>query len=176
MNQWWQGHPKVKIDWNWEIGSHRIGRFVWQGFPEAHRGDIAPIILSVLRDKPRHGYDIIKFLEDHSHGFYRPSPGSVYPTLQMLEEAGFVTAQKDGGKTVYTITEAGQRELKERAVPTPWREDGLDWQAMADLRDQGWQTMKIIREIIKSRDHKKYEQTARIIEEASHKLEKVLAK
>jgi DNA-binding PadR family transcriptional regulator len=77
------------------------------------RGDMKFLLLEVLKDGPRHGYEIIGELENRFRG-YRPSPGSVYPTLQMLEEGGFVTGQEVEGKKVYTITDAGLELLKQR--------------------------------------------------------------
>ena len=82
-------------------------------FPRMRRGDIKFLLLEVLKEGPRHGYEIISELENRFRG-YRPSPGSVYPTLQMLEEGGFVTGQEHDGKKVYTITEAGLKLLAER--------------------------------------------------------------
>jgi DNA-binding PadR family transcriptional regulator len=84
------------------------------------RGDLKYIILQYLKDKPSHGYEIIRALEERFHGLYVPSPGTVYPTLQMLEELGYVTLVEQEGKKVYTITEegrkflAGQKEFEER--------------------------------------------------------------
>ena len=82
-------------------------------FPRMRRGDMKFLLLEVLKEGPRHGYEIIGELEARFRG-YRPSPGSVYPTLQMLEEGGFVTSQEIEGKKVYTITEAGLKLLEER--------------------------------------------------------------
>ena len=82
-------------------------------FPRVRRGDIKFLLLEVLRDGPRHGYEIIGELEARFRG-YRPSAGSVYPTLQMLEEGGFVTSQEVDGKKVYTITAAGLKLLDDR--------------------------------------------------------------
>jgi DNA-binding PadR family transcriptional regulator len=82
-------------------------------FPRMRRGDMKFLLLEVLKEGPRHGYEIISELEQRFRG-YRPSPGSVYPTLQMLEEGGFVTGQEVEGKKVYTITEAGLKLLEER--------------------------------------------------------------
>lgn len=79
------------------------------------RGDLKYVILDLLKEQPRHGYDIIRALEERFHGFYSPSPGSVYPTLQLLEDQGFVTGQEQDGKRVYTITDAGRGFLTERA-------------------------------------------------------------
>jgi DNA-binding PadR family transcriptional regulator len=78
------------------------------------RGDLKYIILDLLKDQPRHGYDIIRALEERMRGRYRPSPGSVYPTLQMLEDLGYVTANQQEGKKVYSITDEGRRYLTEQ--------------------------------------------------------------
>lgn len=82
-------------------------------FMRMRRGDIKFHLLEILRETPRHGYEIIGELEKQSGG-YRPSPGSVYPTLQMLEEAGYLTSEQIDGKKVYTITEEGLKLLEER--------------------------------------------------------------
>jgi len=77
------------------------------------RGDLKYVILELLKDQPRHGYDIIRALEERMRGRYRPSPGSVYPTLQMLEDLGYVTSTQEEGKKVYTITDEGRRYLED---------------------------------------------------------------
>ncbi len=74
-------------------------------------GDLRVIVLALLAEKPRHGYDIIRTLEERSSGAYSPSPGVVYPTLTYLEEAGYVTAASEGSKKVYAITEDGRVHL-----------------------------------------------------------------
>jgi DNA-binding PadR family transcriptional regulator len=78
------------------------------------KGDLKYVILDLLKDKPAHGYEIIRALEAHFHGFYSPSPGSVYPTLQLLEDMDCVKSVEQDGKKVYTITAKGQDFLKER--------------------------------------------------------------
>src|SRR5579871_1737428 len=77
------------------------------------QGDLKLIALALIAEQPRHGYEIIKQLEDKTAGWYSPSPGIVYPTLTYLEEAGYVTAQADGAKRLYTITEEGRAYLAE---------------------------------------------------------------
>ena len=79
------------------------------------KGDLKYIILDLLKDKPRYGYEIILALEEQSHGFYKPSPGVVYPTLQMLEEMGYASSADQDGKKIYTITPEGLAFLKERS-------------------------------------------------------------
>ena len=78
------------------------------------RGDIKFALLELIAEQPRHGYDLIKELERRYGGFYRPSPGSVYPTLQLLEDEGHVTSESSEGKRVYTITDSGRQLLAER--------------------------------------------------------------
>jgi DNA-binding PadR family transcriptional regulator len=76
-----------------------------------HKGDLKYVILDLLKDKPRHGYDIIRELEEISYGFYKPSPGVIYPTLQMLQEMGYVSSIEQEGKRIYSITEEGLKFL-----------------------------------------------------------------
>ncbi len=74
-------------------------------------GDLRLIALALIAEQPRHGYEIIKVLEEKTAGWYSPSPGIVYPTLTFLEEAGYVTAQAEGAKKLYTITDEGRAYL-----------------------------------------------------------------
>lgn len=76
-------------------------------------GDLKLIALSLLAEAPRHGYDIIKALEERTSGIYSPSPGVVYPTLTFLEEAGYAVSSSEGNKKVFSITEAGRAHLEE---------------------------------------------------------------
>ncbi|HEV7986267.1 MAG TPA: PadR family transcriptional regulator [Steroidobacteraceae bacterium] len=79
--------------------------------------DLQLIMLALLQDGPRHGYDIIKSLQEHSSGLYKPSPGVVYPALTYLEEAGLAVSETEGSKRRYRITEAGSELLaKQRAT------------------------------------------------------------
>jgi DNA-binding PadR family transcriptional regulator len=86
------------------------------------RGDIKYALLELLAEQPRHGYELIKELETRYGGFYRPSPGSVYPTLQLLEDEGHLTSETVDGKRVYTVTDSGRQLLKERAERSGERE------------------------------------------------------
>jgi len=80
-----------------------------------HKGDLKYVILDLLKDKPRHGYDIIRELEELSYGFYKPSPGVIYPTLQMLEEMGYASSTEQEGKKVYSITKEGLKFLENQS-------------------------------------------------------------
>src|SRR5215472_1549978 len=76
-------------------------------------GDLRLIALALIAEQPRHGYEIIKVLEEKTADWYSPSPGIVYPTLTYLEEVGYVTSEADGAKKLYTITDAGRAHLQE---------------------------------------------------------------
>jgi DNA-binding PadR family transcriptional regulator len=75
-------------------------------------GDLQLVILALLADKPHHGYEIIKALEERSGGYYAPSPGMVYPALTYLEEIGHATVEAEGAKKLYRITDAGRSHVE----------------------------------------------------------------
>jgi DNA-binding PadR family transcriptional regulator len=85
-----------------------------RGFGRARlmRGHLNLIVLELIKERPRHGYDVIKGIEEKFQGFYSPSAGSVYPILQELEDQDFVTSAQESGKKIYSITKEGEQELK----------------------------------------------------------------
>lgn len=89
----------------------------WSGVLRAGKmlasSDLRLVALSLVERQPRHGYDLIKAIEDISKGFYSPSPGVIYPALTYLEQAGYTTSSPDGHKKLHTITEAGRTYLDE---------------------------------------------------------------
>ena len=92
----------------------------------AARGDIRAAILALLAEEPMHGYQIIQELTERTGSVWRPSPGSVYPTLQMLEDEGLVRSTERDDKRVYEITDAGRTEAQRRAEEaggSPWEGD-----------------------------------------------------
>jgi DNA-binding PadR family transcriptional regulator len=115
--------------WKWAAARHGGGRFGFgrrgnwdfggrdpEDWMRARRmlaqGDLRLVALALIAEAPRHGYEIIKLLEEKTADWYSPSPGIVYPTLTFLEEAGYVTASTEGSKKLYTITEEGSAYLK----------------------------------------------------------------
>jgi len=82
--------------------------------PVFSHGRLRLYLLKLLQESPRHGYDVIRLLEDRFMGLYAPSPGTIYPRLQRLEAEGLVTQTKEGGRKVYQITDAGRAELAAR--------------------------------------------------------------
>src|SRR6476619_4739185 len=107
----WRGHAGPGHGWGGRHGGMGGGEMMRAGRMLA-QGDLRLIALALIAEQPRHGYEIIKVLEDKTAGWYSPSPGIVYPTLTYLEEASYVTAQTDGAKRLYTITGEGRAYLE----------------------------------------------------------------
>jgi len=118
-------HHRFHLYFGRHHGGRGLGRF-GKGFMDGGMGgrtfgmgrklasvDLQLLILRLLADKPQHGYEIIKALDERSRGFYVPSPGMVYPALTFLEEIGHATIEADGNRKRYHITEAGRQYLEE---------------------------------------------------------------
>ena len=96
------------------FGRHRGGPFGGRrGSRMFDQGALRLVVLGLIAEEPRHGYDIIKALDERVAGTYSPSPGSIYPMLQMLEEADLVSSEMSGNKRLFSITEAGRAYLKD---------------------------------------------------------------
>lgn len=105
----WSGWGDWEAEWTRRRRHGRGARFFEQG-------DLKYVILRLLEEKPRHGYEIIKELESRFGGSYAPSPGTVYPTLTMLEDIGYArVVPEEGGKKIYEITDEGRKHLAEHA-------------------------------------------------------------
>jgi len=115
-------------DWGGFGGNFRIGRMLASG-------DLRLVALYLIEQQPRHGYDLIKAIEEQSHGLYSPSPGVIYPALTFLEEAGYVTSAAEGNKKLYTITDEGRSHLADNREAI---ESTLDFLEKAGARMHEW--------------------------------------
>ncbi len=115
---------------NWG-GNFRIGRMLASG-------DLRLVALYLIEQQPRHGYDLIKAIEEKSAHFYSPSPGFVYPALTFLEEAGYVTSATEGNKKLYTITDEGRAHLADNREAI---ESVLNFLGKAGAQMQEWREM-----------------------------------
>jgi DNA-binding PadR family transcriptional regulator len=142
------------------------------------RGDIRTALLVAVAENPGHGYDVIRSIEEKSGGAWKPSPGSVYPTLQMLEDEGLMRSVERDGKRVYEVTDAGREEATRRveeAGGTPWElaaktDSGVRdlHRALAQLHFAGQQLT-----VAGSRDQ--VQQAAQIVDNARKQLYQLLA-
>ncbi len=100
----------------------------WREF-RMERGDLRYVILDLLKERPSYGYELIQALEERFHGFYSPSAGTVYPTLQWLQDLGYVSVAEQDGRKMYTITDEGRRFLTDRQekVDEVWERMGAWW-------------------------------------------------
>jgi DNA-binding PadR family transcriptional regulator len=108
----WKGGPFGGPGW----GPHR------RGSGRARRGDVRLALLRLLAEEPRNGYQLIQTIEERSEGLWRPSPGSVYPTLAQLEDEGLIRSTATEATRRFEITDAGREHLDSRAdEPDPWQ-------------------------------------------------------
>lgn len=113
------------------------------------KGDIKYVILDLIKDKPSYGYEIMHSLEERFQGFYSPSAGSVYPTLQMLEDIGYVNSAERDGKKVYTISDKGKEFLIEhKEVVYGIKNHMRDWWGESN-RDEIRDTFRELRSLVR---------------------------
>jgi DNA-binding PadR family transcriptional regulator len=130
-----------------EFGDPPFGRF-GPGGPrgrgrKARRGDIRTAALLLLAEEPRNGYQIMQEVEERSGGVWRPSPGSVYPALQQLEDEGLIRSQEIDGRKLFALTDAGQEHVQQRDPdrPAPWEQIG------GDLGSEAAELGKLVRDV-----------------------------
>jgi DNA-binding PadR family transcriptional regulator len=109
----------------WEAIEQLRGQFERKVGSRVGRGDVRAAVLALLAEKPLHGYQIIQEIEERSGGAWKPSPGSVYPTLQLLADEGIISATESGGRKTYSLTDEG-RTVAEAAAgeSAPWDSQG----------------------------------------------------
>jgi DNA-binding PadR family transcriptional regulator len=147
------------------------------------RGGIKFAILELLKDKPRHGYDIIRDMEERSMGFYSPSPGVVYPTLQALEDQDLVTSVADTGKKVYSVTDAGLAYLEQHKEQAAMHRErwaahwsggphAESWSAMRELKDTLGEVMPEVMQAVRKSagDPAKMKDIRDVLHEAARKI------
>jgi len=167
-----------------ETGRGRGGRHGhegWQGRRRGgrmRRGDIRTAVLAILAEEPGHGYEVIQRLEEKTGGAWRPSPGSVYPTLQLLEDEGLARSVERDGKRVYELTTTGRDEAAQRiedAGGTPWELDRRHDGQIGEFRDALRQLMIAATGVIKSGNQQQIERTNEILKRARKEIYAMLA-
>jgi len=149
----------------------------------AERGEVRYLILDALSDKPRHGYDVIREIEKRSEGIYMPSTGTVYPTLQMLEESGLVRSHEEGGRKLYELTGDGRRELEENREEVDDTYERLCWHSslsqVENFQAMGEQVERMFRSLRRSFqrgqiDSRKMDDISLVLEGAENRIEGIL--
>jgi DNA-binding PadR family transcriptional regulator len=166
-------------------GNRRYGRGHDGGFPgflgrgpRAGRGDVRAAILTLLTEQPMHGYQIMREIGERSGGVWRPSPGSIYPTLQQLEDEELVRAETgDGGRRVYALTDAGREaQTASAGGKAPWDEVGVEGDTSAlELRDLVGQVMAAARQVLHAGEAAQIAQAKDVLRDTRRKLYRILA-
>ncbi len=147
----------------------------WGDQQRTPRGDIKYILLTLLAEEPRYGYQLIKELENRYSGFYRPSPGSVYPTLQLLEEGGYLTSEQIEGKRVYTITDSGRELLAGRDTPVEIAAGGEKSQQLNQLKEAITQLSTAVMQVARSNEPDRSSRVREILNRAKREIYTILA-
>jgi DNA-binding PadR family transcriptional regulator len=146
-----------------------------RGRHRVRRGDVRSAVLALLDDRPMHGYEMITELEERTGGRWRPSAGSIYPTLQLLEDEKLVTADEVEGRKVFSLTEAGKKEVPDRTEGgRPWEEGDEDSPRYA-ARKEMFALMGAAKQLARTDDDEQLTKAAEILKDARRKLYGILA-
>lgn len=140
------------------------------------RGDVRAAVLSLLAEEPMHGYQIIHEIEERSGGAWKPSPGSVYPTLQMLADEGLISATEAAGKKTYSLTDAGRAEVDAaEAKPAPWQSFAAQDTRTSDLPKSGMKLAQAAAQVGRGGSPEQVRRAVEVLDEARRKLYSILA-
>jgi DNA-binding PadR family transcriptional regulator len=140
------------------------------------RLNVRPAVLALLLERPMHGYEIIQELDSRTNGIWRPSPGSVYPTLQLLEDEGLIEAEAEGGRKSYHLTDAGRPEAETAAQNPPWSRIGDDTMSQAqDFRDAAVGIMSALKQVGFNGTPEQRDKALEVLNETKRKLYAILA-
>ena len=144
--------------------------------PKVARGDVRAAVLAILAEKPMHGYQIIQEIEERSGGAWKPSPGSVYPTLQMLADEGLIAADEAGGKKTYSLTDAGRAEVDaDGGKSAPWESYSAKEGGATALPKAGARLAQAAAQVAQSGSPDQVKQAVDVLDEARRKLYAILA-
>jgi DNA-binding PadR family transcriptional regulator len=156
-------------------GRHEMSRRRGHRRHRVRRGDVRSAVLALLDDRPMHGYEMITELEERTGGRWRPSAGSIYPTLQLLEDEGLVTAEEVDGRKVYSLTDAGQEAAPARTGEArPWEEEDED-SPRFEVRKELFRTIGAAKTVARGDDEAQMAKATEILKEARRKLYGILA-
>jgi DNA-binding PadR family transcriptional regulator len=145
----------------------------------ARRGDVRLALLTLLAERPMHGYELIGELEQRSGGAWRPSPGSIYPALQLLADEGLLVAEEESGRRVYSLTDAGRAELEQRQKKageiSPWDQGDEADEDTIRLRETVFRLFGAARQVAEAGTNAQVKAAVGILDEARRKLYTLLA-
>ncbi|MGO2005104.1 PadR family transcriptional regulator, partial [Arthrobacter rhombi] len=142
----------------------------------AGRGEVRTAVLALLAERPMHGYQIIREIEERSGGNWKPSAGSVYPTLQLLADEGFISAEETNGRKVYSLTEAGREDVAANDEPAPWDNSGAaSGPGFAALPKAGVELAQAASQVGRTGTPEQVQEAVTVLDEARRRLYSILA-
>lgn len=161
----------------WEAMDQLRSAFEHKTGPRAGRGDVRAAVLALLAEQPMHGYQIIHQIEERSGGAWKPSPGSVYPTLQLLADEGLIRAEAEGGRKTYSLTDEGRAEAEAAADrPAQWEKSGSSRTGgMRTLSKAGVELAQATAQVGRSGTAEQIQEAAAEIDRTRRKLYSILA-
>ena len=155
-----------------------FGRFPFGRGPKARRGDVRAAALLLLAEDPRNGYQLMQEIENRSNGVWRPSPGSMYPVLQQLEDEGLVRPEGPEGRRVFQLTDEGRAYVKEHAeeLGSPWdaASDSVDVSAR-DFQHLSVQVLLAARQVAQMGSTRQVADAEKVLVDARRRLYRILA-
>lgn len=173
------GFPPFPPGGPWPGGKGGHGGRGWGGWSgRTRRPNVRAAVLALLAERPMHGYEMIQELDSRTGGAWRPSPGSIYPTLQLLEDEGLIVGVADesgSGRKRFTLTDAGRAEAASSAPP-PWEEFAPETvNSWHEMRDAGLQAMNALRQVMMNGTDEQRARAAQVLDETRRKLYAILA-
>ena len=160
----WEAMAQLRANFDSKVGT-RMGR-----------GDVRTAILALLTEAPMHGYQLIREIEERTDGRWKPSAGSVYPTLQLLADEGLVTAEMSQDRKTYSLTDAGKDAAAEVLDATPWaKADAAEGGHHGLIPKAGMELAQAASQIARSGTAEQKQQAADILDEARRKIYSILA-
>jgi DNA-binding PadR family transcriptional regulator len=140
------------------------------------RGDVRAAVLALLAEQPMHGYQIIREIDERSAGRWKPSAGSVYPTLQLLADEGLIRAEESNGRKVYALTDEGRAESPHTGASAPWENlETHDGSGFAALPKAGFELAQAAAQVNRTGSAQQIQQAVTVLDEARRRLYSILA-
>jgi DNA-binding PadR family transcriptional regulator len=148
-----------------------------RGRGRRNRGDVRAALLALLSERPMHGYEMIQELDERTGGIWRPSPGSVYPTLQLLEDEGLITSETSEGRKRFTLTDAGREEAARATEAPPWAQfaDDDTLSTVSEFRKASFGVMNAVGQVGFSGSDEQRARALEVLAETRRKLYAILA-
>jgi DNA-binding PadR family transcriptional regulator len=169
------GFGGSNIDGMWQAVEELRSRFEKRAGTRAGKGEVRSAVLALLAERPMHGYQIIREIEERSGGSWKPSAGSVYPTLQLLADEGTISAEESNGRKIYSLTEAGREEVAQDHGATPWDSPGSHAGGFAALPKAGVELAQAAAQVGRTGSPEQVQQAVAVLDDARRRIYAILA-